>query len=347
MYHTLINVNTLSHNFVFVIQCESKIYLELSMLIREILKNIFSITDYGATHHKITLCGIRFKFPRVEYSKKRKTNLYYFYKKNNVDITTIPPAQGQVRDIQLANLALLQELDYVCQESNLKYWIDFGTLLGAIRHKGFIPWDDDIDVGMLRQDYEKIIAAFEKYSRNTNIYADFVRSAKNTCQYYIKIQHRKCQNLFVDIFPYDFYGDCLSKEEQLKITLKIKGIRKSLQRHCKLGMPDKEIKDAIDASLKKVILKERKTEKSDLVWGLDFNHGWKNWLYNYDTIFPLNKIEFEGKMFKCINKPEEFLKEVYGDYMAYPNKIGVGHSMYAYLGSEEKQAIEELIQVLR
>ena len=86
----------------------------------KILEDIFSITDYGETHHLLKLFGLKIKFPKREFAKKKKESPYYYYKKNNIDITTIPPATGQIRDIQLANLALLKELDYVCKQNGLK-----------------------------------------------------------------------------------------------------------------------------------------------------------------------------------------------------------------------------------
>ena len=316
--------------------CNEDIPLGLS-----IVDKLFSIKDYGETHHMLRLFGLKIKFPKAEFAKKRKENPYYYYKNNNIDITTIPPATGQIRDIQLANLVLLKELDYVCKQNNLKYWLDFGTLLGAVRHKGYIPWDDDIDVGMLRDDYDKIIEAFRFTSRNPDIYADYVNSAKNPCQCYIKVLHKKCPHLFVDIFPYDYAGRILTREEQRAETEKIKVLRRRMQKESK----SKNISDVlkvIEKGRNEVLKRGNNFECSDFVWGVDFNHTWKNWYSSYECILPLKTISYEGGNFSCVNNEKEHLKEIFGDYMSYPKKIGVGHSMFAALGKEEKEEIERL-----
>jgi hypothetical protein len=82
--------------------------------------------------------------------------------------------------------------------------------------------------------------------------------------------------------------------------------------------------------------------KSELVWGLDFGHPWRNWFTNYDVIFPIKTIGFEGEEFPCINNPDAFLSRVYGDYMSYPKKITMGHAMFLKLRAEDKKVIEEL-----
>lgn len=310
--------------------------------IKNIYKNLFSIENYNETHFIMNLFGLKIKFPKYEYARKKKENPFYYYKKNNIDITTLPHAVGQIRDIQLANLALLKELDYVCKENWLTYWLDGGTLLGAIRHKGFIPWDDDIDTAMLREDYEKVINAFKKSSRNPDIFADYVRDKNNN--YIIKIRHKKCPRLFVDIFPWDSYGECLTLNEQIKKTKELKDIRQ----YFKNSQTDNQtLKKQLHETMSEKVLSKSSKEKSDYVWGIDFNHPWKNWFTKYDVLHPLNKIIFEGEEFPCLNNPDAFLKRLYGDYMSYPKKIGVGHSMFLQLTDEEKEIIEELKSSLK
>lgn len=75
--------------------------------------------------------------------------------RNDKKIHEIEFTPGMLRQLQLIQLEILVELDRICTKHNIKYSIDGGTLLGAVRHKGFIPWDDDIDVIMLREEYEK------------------------------------------------------------------------------------------------------------------------------------------------------------------------------------------------
>ena len=66
-----------------------------------------------------------------------------------------------IKEIQKMQLDILVEFDKFCRDHNLKYFLAYGTLLGAVRHKGFIPWDNDVDVCMLRDEYEKLIKLYK------------------------------------------------------------------------------------------------------------------------------------------------------------------------------------------
>lgn len=299
--------------------------------IEKFLKNLFSIGGYDKTHIIIKFLGIKLKFLKYEYYKQKKQNLYYFCKKAGCDITKLPVATGKLRQIQLANLVLLDELDYVCRMNNIPYWLDGGTLLGAVRHQGYIPWDDDIDVGMMSEDYEKFVEIFNKCSRYENIYASLCRNKKKPDIMIIKVKHRLCPHLFVDIFPFYNYGIAIDKIEQIKKTKGIKKLRKNLKKQSVEIKDKQELYNFYKKIMKEQILSKIKNDNlqnTDLVWGIDYNHGWKNWFTNYNVIFPLKPIIFEGKEYMGMNNPDAFLSRIYGNYMDYPDKITCGHVLY-------------------
>ena len=118
----------------------------------------FKFEKTTASHISFSILGIKFRIKRSK-EKKQESELAKYYKSFN-SASEIPKAEGDLRILQLANSGFLTLVDKIFEENNLRYWIDFGTLLGAIRHKGFIPWDDDIDIAMPREDYEQLISKF-------------------------------------------------------------------------------------------------------------------------------------------------------------------------------------------
>lgn len=309
------------------------------------LFNIFTIatiSNYSETRNLITILGFKIKIAKREIAKERQENVFYQYKKDKIDITKVPPAQGLLRDIQLANLALLKELAYVCEKNNFKYILDAGTLLGAVRHSRFIPWDDDIDILMFREDYEKIVSAFKNTTRNSDIYAEYHRDKDTNSQYFIKIKHKKCPFLGVDIFPLDSYGKHLSPKEQLITTNKICKILKHLKKEINPNISNKETKTILTKTMKEKILLSSTNENGDFVYGVDFAHKLKNWFLDRDIVLPLRKIQFEDSEYTTVNKPKEFLKNIYGDYMKYPKKMKILHYSYKNLTSEQLEAIKKL-----
>ena len=88
----------------------------------------------------------------------------------------LPKAEGGLRLLQLGCGKLLGEFDALCKDNNIDYWINFGTLIGAIRHKGFIPWDDDTDLGIMRDDLERLqeIVRSDRRYKITVVYDHYV-----------------------------------------------------------------------------------------------------------------------------------------------------------------------------
>ncbi len=305
-------------------------------------KKIFSISNNNKLRILITILGIKIKIPKKKYSDRRKQHPFYKYVKNNVDITTIPPATGEFREFQLATLSLLIDFDAICKQNNIHYWLDFGTLIGAIRHKGFIPWDDDIDLGIFREDYEKIMNIVNNNTINPDICAEY-----NDDGTFIKITHKKCNLLFLDLFPVDKYGEIIPVKKQLEETQRIKRIATLVRKSPRVETNFKLKRELIAKAREKEILTNelpKDETKIQYVWGIDFFHLWKNWFTNYDVYFPFKTITFEGFKFPCMNKPEEYLTKVYGNYMAYPKKMRLGHNVFLDRSAEEKSIIKALIK---
>ena len=309
-------------------------------------ENLLSVKEYNETSIIVRFCFIKIKFPKLRFIIAKMNSPFYKYKKNKIDITTIPAATGQLREIQLANLSLLKEVDVFFKQEGVPYWLDGGTLLGAIRHKGYIPWDDDIDLLMLRKDYEKVIDIINTNTKNPDIYAEYYRMKTHPSVIFIKVRHKKCPHLFVDIFPADVYGRGLSVEEQNKRADKIIEIRKELARTVSSNISDNELIDLINKTTKERILSDAvpdDIQNCDVIWGIDFHHFHHNLFMNYNKIFPLKEVEFEGIMMPIPNDYDYYLKQSYGDYMAYPDKLAIGHAAFMEIDKSEKENIKRLI----
>lgn len=239
---------------------------------------------------------------RVEETENVLDTLYYFLN-NSLDIRDWPKATGNIRQLQLADTELLRIFHDICQKHNLVYWIDYGTLLGAVRHKGFIPWDDDVDVVMPRKDYkmaEKIIPEeFAKIGYSVAI---------KRCIY---IYHEKTGTA-IDIFAMDSVEDI--------------GDRDQLIRHIRsyktwLVNSNYGEKGNIHVTKEKMIGKESTDNPiffaaPEQVSGI--------YVHRKETIYPLKMLPFEDIELFAPNNVDQYLIEEYGDYMTFP-RSGVLH----------------------
>lgn len=144
--------------------------------------------------------------------------------------------QYDIKDVQQKMLEILIEVDRVCNKHNIRYVLDSGTLLGAIRHQGFIPWDDDIDIAMLREDYDKFCEIANKELRepflfvNMHMHKNFPNifgKCFNTSTRYVQKNTAHLdteQGIFLDIFPVDNI-EMADKYKQCRIVASINTVR--------------------------------------------------------------------------------------------------------------------------
>lgn len=260
-----------------------------------------------------------------------------------------------MNDLRKVQYIMKEILDYtveICEKNNISYWLDSGTLLGAVRHKGFIPWDDDIDICMMKEDYNKFLKVF----KNTEKYKLLEKNTDETYDYpYAKVvsELHFCENngtknnkgIWIDIFPMDFYDyTCL---EKLNLFGKLKKIRKENKgkklKSIKwlIGLLEKRIIKYKIYKLKKDILKYSNKGNKDIIV-YDVNLIIDKIEVNYNNIFPLSKVLFEGKYYNCPNNYDSYLKVLYGDYMKLPEeKDRIGH-----LAGKYTFDIEDLNRIL-
>lgn len=239
--------------------------------------------------------------------------------------------------LKKAELEILDEIDRVCNKNNIQYFLMFGTLLGAVRHDGFIPWDDDIDIGMLRDDYDKFIEIAPKelkgkftldyITTNKNYYMPFVkvRNSKTRFEEKSTINYNGPKGIWVDIFPYNyceydkvnFYLKFKSKLLFLMYaTLTYKNLHLNNNsfkvKLCSKLFSNKTIFNIID----KLSVCNKKTEK--IVY---YNfRGLKHVvIFDKNEIFDVKKITFENKKYYAPKHNQKVLEKLYGsDYMKLP-----------------------------
>ena len=278
-------------------------------------------------YYIFNFCGIKLKI---------KNQKWYLYKEiefqrelivNNIDITKIKPITGELRYYQLLCLEVLERVKKICDKHNLKYWLDSGTLLGAFRHKGFIPWDDDVDLCMLRAEYDIILPLLKEEFKNDKNFFVRERDLKEN-NFQLRIRHKE-KNIGLDIFPVDNYLKSeLTDTEKKEVTKKIKKATSLLNKKygIKNKLSDKKIQEAKKELLKlqkEIVLNNQISacEKPALFFGIDFPSDAKELIFENDVIFPLKELEFEGKKYFVPNKTEKYLENFYSNYMEFPKNF--------------------------
>ena len=253
------------------------------------------------------------------------------------------PCDNDLREIQLASLKALKELKRLCEKYDLKYYLVAGTLLGAVRHRGFIPWDDDIDVAMPRTDYNKL-AKVAKKELSEGFFYQTERTDKHSPFFFAKLRydgktvkeellkdvemHNGC---YVDIFPLD---KCPSKEKRAIRFFKLISLI-----HCVMVAKESDSftceytkggAKLLFALLKRfprsvlILLRNAvrvyytATAKGKIICTVSGSYGYPRETYPAEWFDQSIGLEFEGEKFSAPADYDKALTHMYGDYMTPP-----------------------------
>lgn len=244
-----------------------------------------------------------------------------------------------IEDIWSTEQEILDEIDRICKKYNLRYSLAFGTLIGAIRHKGFIPWDDDLDIMMPREDYNKLMQIWDSessenyilqnYDKDLDYTNNFAKIRKNHTTFLQRKEEKKRKyhkGIFVDIFP----ADCVASG---KISRKIQYVACAVNLLYTKGFMSgsKGIMGIIENALLHVPSKyypklRNKSERLMSYWNSKGGQylffpctiGCCKTYYPSDMFNKLLRIEFNGKFYFAVKDYDMILRIEYGDYMKLP-----------------------------
>lgn len=267
-----------------------------------------------------------------------------------------------LEEIKAMLLEMLDDIAEVCKENNLRFFLSGGTLLGAVRHQGFIPWDDDIDLHMPRPDYEKFIEIYKSQSRKYKLYAPIFDEKYRYP--FTKLINPKTlliekeancgvdMGVFVDIFPLDGMGDSIESAKKvmqkikwpiyLNLGLSVKKHRKNVSLLKNILVSGCFVLAVLSGGNNKIVRKIDKIAKT---------YSFENSKYAGEFVDEIGDrrinerkfydetvyLDFEGRKCPAPFKYHEILTNFYGDYMKLPpvEKRVLVHNYDAFLMEEE------------
>ena len=256
------------------------------------------------------------------------------------------PEGSRLRRDQLELLNMLKIVAKICKENNIPWWLEGGTLLGAARHKGFIPWDDDIDIALLKKDcnrLEKILSNYESdeyvyHCMKTdtdyiNVFGKFRRKRGQIQSKSHRYAFYKWKGIGLDIFSIEktsYFAAKLSSRIYSKLqsfTLNIDNdyIRKGLIILIEL------ITFIFINPLLRLIGKINPKKEYHFTLGT----GWSDKALYFENIFPLSEISFEGEMMPAPKNIDAYLTNEYGNWREMPSKEEIKKSIHCQEYREE------------
>lgn len=323
---------------------------------------------------KFMIYSIRFAKSARKMLKRNKKESSPNHLLNFIFKTSTIKPEGTLKDIQLLYLELLRFIDNVCEKYGLEYCLTYGTLLGAIRHEGFIPWDDDCDILMMRNDFDKLIEVLPDEINKYDFFKEncaltrLVNSKDNYFEDFNNIYDKQLghdeffnspglgKSLFLqlgwlkpmvklDIFPFDYINE-ESIDYYKKNYLGHKYYFRNLYSDENFSF-DKEFNERFE----KLGFSYEPTEF--IAEGLDASFIDDFPPFEKELIFPTKRLKFEEYELKCPNKSHELLKLWYGNsYKNIPNNVIIhGYADYNLTLFESKsemdQAFKEVIGYLK
>ena len=239
------------------------------------------------------------------------------------------PDGSDLRNLQLRMLQMLEYFDSFCKKHNIIYWLSSGTCLGAIRHEGFIPWDDDLDVEMLPEEYEKFLNLKDEFENGNYAIQDFSTDNEYIMPYgkirdkksYVKEIHNRdlyfnYNGVFIDIlirdkgcFPCSRIAHICQYLSYSVTNIKNSNIRLALKSMCFNSMHK-----FLFPILKKI---NKKYGDKDIYRYALGSSSYER--IHSNNLFPLKEHIFEGRNYPIPGDVDDYLKMIYGDYMTLPN----------------------------
>lgn len=332
-YNKILQIDDLTNKLNQILENQSFIKSEIDSIKNE-LSNLKDKTNSLETQNN---------YLKDLFTTEQKTNNLRFYaiykhsgestiETNKRFFENLPSPDPALRTFQLGNTKLLKKLIEICKKNNLVYFLQSGTLLGAVRHKGFVPWDDDTDVAMFRDDIKKLrdILKDDKNYRLALVYDYWVKSRQ------LRFRTTNPENpCFIDVYIYDYGNDDSDEAWQKWHKLKTE-ISDKIEHAIPEIIPEWRKKHFIDENtplarkLKPLYEKyydpliNKSIDRNNYTtvnWALDnFPIKWKR-LFKKEFIFPTVKLTFENLKVEAPKEYDQYLKRQYGDIYQLPKDL--------------------------
>lgn len=276
----------------------------------------------------------------------RSLNNYTFALKKKYRMREYNPEGSQLRKDQKEMVKVLQAFAEICQKHGIRWWLCSGTLLGAARHGGFIPWDDDIDVSMLKKDRRKLEKVLRKLDsddyfyqcirtdvEHVNLFGFFRKKEGNVPSTNPRALYFKYKGVGLDVFSIEKssrFAAHMAKFFYLNMQHPTQYIRNKTLRHVMIRIVE-ALNICFFLPLTRMVGLINPKNQYHYVLGSGF---YRSAFYAED-IFPLSTMDFEGIPFPVPGNTDAYLTKIYGDWRSLPSEEKIKVAMHSPLYKEE------------